>query len=157
MEAAARILAPASMVSVVVGDADVVQARTLAAGGGRPGAEHRPMGRMPDLRACAPRSRDQRAVGLREAIHRTGYYPEVVADGVSGAVPRARTSCPRYVHHEPTFDRDMRSVDTTVVVLTPTRLIVGHTDEHAADEMITEPYTSTSTRRSRSSRCVRSW
>jgi hypothetical protein len=32
-----------------------------------------------------------------------------------------------------------------VVVLTPSRLIVAHTDEHAADDMIPEPYTSTST------------
>ena len=27
-----------------------------------------------------------RALDLREAIHHTGYYPDVVADGVSGAV-----------------------------------------------------------------------
>ena len=50
-----------------------------------------------------------------------------------------------YVHHEPTFDRDEVRRHLTVVVLTPSRLIVTHTDEHAADELITEPYTSTST------------
>ena len=27
-----------------------------------------------------------RALDLREAIHHTGYYPDVVADGVAGAV-----------------------------------------------------------------------
>ncbi len=33
----------------------------------------------------------------------------------------------------------------TVVVLTPTRLILAHTDEHAPDDLLPEPYTSTST------------
>ena len=50
-----------------------------------------------------------------------------------------------YVHHEPTFDRDEVRRHLTVVVLTPTRLILAHTDEHAADDLLPEPYTSTST------------
>ena len=33
----------------------------------------------------------------------------------------------------------------TVVVLTPSRLILAHTDEHAGDDLLPEPYTSTST------------
>ena len=85
-----------------------------------------------------------RALDLREAIHHTGYYPDVVADGVAGAVA-GEGVVSFYVHHEPTFDRDEVRRHLTVVVLTPSRLIVTHTDEHAADEMITEPYTSTST------------
>jgi hypothetical protein len=32
-----------------------------------------------------------------------------------------------------------------VVVLTPSRLILAHTDEHAGDDLLPEPYTSTST------------
>jgi hypothetical protein len=30
-------------------------------------------------------------------------------------------------------------------VLTPSRLILAHTDEHAGDDLLPEPYTSTST------------
>ena len=85
-----------------------------------------------------------RALDLREAIHRTGYYPEVVADGVAGAVAGEEVVS-FYVHHEPTFERDEIRRHLTVVVLTPSRLVVAHTDEHAADDMIAEPYTSTST------------
>src|SRR5687767_4233145 len=85
-----------------------------------------------------------RALHLREAIHRAGYYPDVVADGVSGAVA-GEDVVSFYVHHEPTFDRDEIRRHLTVVVLTPTRLVVAHTDEHVADDLIPEPYTSTST------------
>ena len=85
-----------------------------------------------------------RALDLREAIQHTGYYPEVVTDGVAGAIA-GEDVVSFYVHHEPTFDRDEIRRHLTVVVLTPSRLIVAHTDEHEADELITEPYTSTST------------
>ena len=50
-----------------------------------------------------------------------------------------------FVHHEPTFDRDEVRRHLTVVVLTPTRLILAHTDEHAGDDLLPEPYTSTTT------------
>ncbi len=85
-----------------------------------------------------------RALDLREAIHRTGYYPEVVADGVAGAVA-GEGVVSFYVHHEPTFDRDEIRRHLTVVVLTASRLVIAHTDEHDADDLIPEPYTSTST------------
>ena len=85
-----------------------------------------------------------RALDLREAIHHTGYYPDVVADGVAGAVAGEEVVS-FYLHHEPTFDRDEIRRHLTVVVLTPSRLVVAHTDEHAADDLIAEPYTSTST------------
>src|SRR5215217_198371 len=85
-----------------------------------------------------------RGPDLREAIQHTGYYPEVVTDGVAGAIA-GEDVVSFYVHHEPTFDRDEIRRHLTVVVLTPSRLIVAHTDEHEADELITEPYTSTST------------
>jgi hypothetical protein len=97
------------------------------------------------LRArLAPMRTHDRALDLREAIHRTGYYPDVVSDGVAGAVA-GEDVVSFYVHHEPTFDRDEIRRHLTVVVLTPSRLIVAHTDEHAADDVIAEPYTSTST------------
>ncbi len=81
---------------------------------------------------------------LRSAIDRTGYYPEVVADGVAAAVAGEHVVS-FFVHHEPTFERDEVRRHLSVVVLTPTRLILAHTDEHAADDLLPEPYTSTST------------
>jgi len=84
------------------------------------------------------------AADLRRAIERTGYYPEVVADGVAAAVS-GEDVVSYYVHHEPTFDRDEVRRHLTVVVLTPSRLILAHTDEHDGDDLLPEPYTSTST------------
>lgn len=81
---------------------------------------------------------------LRSAIDRTGYYPEVVADGVASAVAGEQVVS-FFVHHEPTFDRDEVRRHLSVVVLTPSRLVLAHTDEHAADDLLAEPYTSTST------------
>jgi Family of unknown function (DUF5998) len=85
-----------------------------------------------------------RTFELRDAINRTGYYPEVVADGVEGAVGGERVVS-YYVHHEPTFERDEVRRHLSVAVLTPTRLILAHTDEHEGDDLLPEPYTSTST------------
>jgi hypothetical protein len=42
-----------------------------------------------------------RTLELRDAIDRTGYYPEVVVDGVEGAVAGEQVVA-FYVHHEPT-------------------------------------------------------
>ncbi len=81
---------------------------------------------------------------LRKAIERTGYYPEVVADAVNGAVAAERVAA-FFVHHEPTFERDEVRRHLSVVVLTESRLILAHTDEHAGDDLLPEPYTSTST------------
>ena len=82
--------------------------------------------------------------GLKEAIDRTGYYPDVVADGVMRAVADEDVVS-FFVHHEPTFERDEVRRHLTVVVLTPSRLILAHTDEHEGDDMLPAPYTSTST------------
>ena len=85
-----------------------------------------------------------RTLELRGAIDRTGYYPEVVADGVEAAVAGEQVVS-FFVHHEPTFERDEVRRHLSVVVLTPTRLVLAHTDEHAGDDLLPEPYTSTST------------
>ncbi|MDI6908612.1 DUF5998 family protein [Nocardioides sp.] len=85
-----------------------------------------------------------RALELRDAIDRTGYYPDVVADGVAGAVAGEQVVS-YFVHHEPTFERDEVRRHLSVVVLTPSRLILAHTDEHEGDDLLPEPYTSTST------------
>ncbi|MEO5665172.1 MAG: DUF5998 family protein [Nocardioides sp.] len=84
------------------------------------------------------------AVDLRRAIDHTGYYPEVVSDGVFSAVGGEELVA-YYLHHEPTFDRDEVRRHLTVAVLTPTRLILTHTDEHPGDDLLPDPYTSTST------------
>ncbi len=61
-----------------------------------------------------------RTAALHQAIDRTGYYPEVVGDGVTSAVAGEEVVS-FYLHHEPTFDRDEVRRHLTVVVLTPTR------------------------------------
>jgi hypothetical protein len=81
---------------------------------------------------------------LRAAIESSGYYPDVVADAVRAAVSAEKVDS-FLVHHEPTIDRDEVRRHVTVVVLTPSRLIVAHTDEHAPDDLLPAPYTSTST------------
>jgi hypothetical protein len=81
---------------------------------------------------------------LRAAIDRVGYYPAVVADAVDAAV--CGEDVTRFViHHEPTFDHDEVRRHVTVLVLTPSRLVVAHTDEHPPDDLLPEPYASTST------------
>ncbi len=98
---------------------------------------------MPDVRSRTTEDRD-RAPELREALDRTGYYPEVVADAVTEAVGGEHIVS-FYVHHEPTFERDEVRRHQSVIVLTPSRLILAHTDEHTGDDLLPEPYTSTST------------
>lgn len=94
------------------------------------------------LRSHDDPARNARA--LRSAIERTGYYPDVVSDGVDSALAGEPITS-FYVHHEPTIERDEVRRHITVVVLTPTRLILAHTDEHGGDDLLPHPYTSTST------------
>lgn len=95
------------------------------------------MDRMSDTRATAQ--------GLQGAIERTGYYPGVVTDAVTWSL--AGESATSYVvHHEATFDPAMEvRRHLTVLVLTPTRLVVCHTDEHPPSETVPRPHASTST------------
>lgn len=73
-----------------------------------------------------------------------GYYPEIVNDGVAAALAGEHVES-YFVHHEPTIEHDEVRRHITVIVLTSSRLILVHTDEHAGDDMLPEPYTSTST------------
>lgn len=79
---------------------------------------------------------------LRSDINRTGYYPDVVTDGVFSATG-GEDVVSYFVHHETTFDHEEVRRHLTVLVLTPTRLVIAHTDEHPGDDMLPEPYTST--------------
>lgn len=81
---------------------------------------------------------------LRSDIQRSGYYPDLVADALETALA-GETLASYVVHHEATFDRDELRRHVTVLALTPTRLIVGHTDEHPADDVNPLPSASAST------------
>lgn len=81
---------------------------------------------------------------LRSDIQRSGYYPDLVADALGTAL--AGEPLKSYlVHHEATFDHDELRRHVTVLALTPTRLIVGHTDEHGIDEIYPTPFATAST------------
>jgi hypothetical protein len=79
---------------------------------------------------------------LTASIERAGYYPALVADVVAAALGAERIDG-HLTHLETTFDRDVVRRHITVLVLTPTRLIIAHADDHAdestpaADEVAT--------------------
>ncbi|WP_061291576.1 DUF5998 family protein [Herbidospora cretacea] len=92
------------------------------------------------------------AAGLREAIDRSGYYPDLVADAVDSALGKESVSA-YVVHHEATFDPAMEvRRHVTVLVLSPTRLLVCHTDEHPPAEGNPASHASTTTEAVRLSR-----
>lgn len=87
---------------------------------------------------------DQLQGELRAAVERCGYYPNVVLHSLALAVADEPLGS-FLVHHEATFDRDELRRHLTVVLLTPTRLVIGHTDDYPADEMVGQPHAATST------------
>ncbi|HWV26987.1 MAG TPA: DUF5998 family protein [Aeromicrobium sp.] len=79
---------------------------------------------------------------LHADVSRSGYYPEIVSQGIDDAL--AGEPVVHYVmQHEPTFDGDQIRRHMTVLVLTPTRVLLVHTDEHPGDDLLPKPYTST--------------
>ena len=112
----------------------------MAEVGPRGGGPHRSAA----LRAAPSEPHPDRSSDLREAVEASGYYPNVVLDGVTAALAGEPVRS-FVVHHEPTFDRDEVRRHVTVVALTHSRLVVGHTDEHPADDLLPEPYTATTT------------
>lgn len=76
-----------------------------------------------------PRPALQLPAGLKAEIHACGYFPELVADAVSLALGPEEPVA-HLVHHEATFNRDEIQRHLSVLVLTPSRLIVAHTDEN---------------------------
>ncbi len=85
-----------------------------------------------------------RTLELYAGIESAGYHPEAVSDGIAAALVDEPV-VDFLVHHEPTFDHDEVRRHVTVVVLTGTRLLVGHTDEHPPDDLLPTPYTATTT------------
>lgn len=84
-----------------------------------------------------------RTKALYESISRSGYYPEIVSGALEDALAHEPVGS-YVVHHEPTFDREEIRRHMSVLVLTPTRLLLTHTDEHPGDTLLPKPYTSTS-------------
>jgi hypothetical protein len=81
---------------------------------------------------------------LRAAVERCGYYPNVVLHSLALAMGHELVTS-FLVHHEATFDRDELRRHLTVVLLTPTRLVIGHTDDFPADAQGTPAHAATST------------
>jgi hypothetical protein len=79
------------------------------------------------------------AADLRVAIEHSGYYPELVFETIQSAIAGEDVRA-FLVHHEATFDRDELRRHVTVLVLTPARLVVGHTDDSPPDDSSTTPY-----------------
>lgn len=79
-----------------------------------------------DVRVSAP------ATDLRVDLHRAGYYPELVGDVLDVALADEDVVA-HLVHPETTFDAAEVRRHVTVLVLTPTRLVVAHVDDHPAD------------------------
>ena len=69
---------------------------------------------------------------LRTDVETCGYYPDLVLDSVLLTVGDEEV-CDFVVHHEPTFNHDQIHRHLTILVLTPTRLVVGHTDDHTPE------------------------
>ncbi len=87
---------------------------------------------------------DTSLAGLRAAIQHAGYYPELVADTVDAAVADEEIES-FVVHQETTFDSDEVRRHITVLVLTRTRLVLGHADDHPADPLTPAPFVTAST------------
>jgi len=95
-------------------------------------------GRMTGMRSGSIR-RD-----LRSDIDACGYFPELVEDAITMAVADEEL-LDFVVHHEPTFNNDEIHRHITVLALTPTRLVVGHTDDQPAEPPATGIYAASST------------
>lgn len=81
---------------------------------------------------------------LRKDVRKTGYYPDLVLDCLDTAVGDEPVQA-HLVHHEAHFDGDELRRHVTVLVLTASRLVIGHTDEYPADESHPSPYALSST------------
>ncbi len=79
---------------------------------------------------------------LHRGIEEAGYHPALVGDVVATAVAGDPVVA-HLVHQETTFDHDAVRRHVTVLVLTPTRLVVAHADEHGGEEVPVPTVTAT--------------
>ncbi len=78
-------------------------------------------------------------------VEHSGYYPELMADAMRASLGTEEPLA-HVVHQETTLDDAMgirRHV--TVLAVTPSRLVVCHTDEHPASELTPYPHATTTT------------
>lgn len=69
-----------------------------------------------------------RRLALATEIEQCGFYPELVLDSVELALG-GQPLLGHLIHHEATFTGNDIHRHLTVLAVTPTRLLVGHTDE----------------------------
>ena len=69
---------------------------------------------------------------LRESLTLAGYYPDLVGDVLDVALGGEEVLA-HLVHPETTFDQTEVRRHVTVLVLTPSRLVLAHVDDHPAD------------------------
>lgn len=74
----------------------------------------------------------QQLKALSQDIERAGYYPEILSDVLQIALASQDVES-HLVHAETVFDRSEVRRHVTALVLTPTRLIVGHVDDMPAE------------------------
>ncbi|MDR1635471.1 MAG: DUF5998 family protein [Bifidobacteriaceae bacterium] len=67
-------------------------------------------------------------------LERVGYFPRIVADALEIALAGEKPQA-FYVHPDVAFGVGTIGQHLTVVLLTPSRLISAHADDHAADEL----------------------
>ncbi len=77
-------------------------------------------------------------------VERAGYYPALVVDALRTAVAGQPVGA-HLVHPETTFDAEEVRRHVTVLVTTPTRLVVAHADDHGPDDTSPQPYAVCST------------
>lgn len=87
---------------------------------------------MPDARTHHKTSQELPAA-LRSDLERAGYFPELVTDVLDVAIA-GEPVVAHLVHAETTFDSDAVRRHITALVLTSTRLVVAHADDHAPDD-----------------------
>lgn len=81
---------------------------------------------------------------VRSSIERAGYYPALVEQVVSTALAGEQVDA-HLVHQETTFDAQEVRRHVTVLVVTGTRLVVAHVDDHGPDDVSPTAYASAST------------
>ncbi|MGN6686166.1 MAG: DUF5998 family protein [Actinomycetales bacterium] len=106
-------------------------------------SDSRPSAETSESGAHRPPQEDSPLAGLREDVLRAGYYPDVVMDTVADVLGDEAVRA-HLVHQETTFDRDEVRRHMTVLVLTSTRLVVTHTDDHPAGADSPTPFASAS-------------
>ncbi len=77
-------------------------------------------------------------------VERAGFHPALVNDALDVAIAGEEVRS-FLVHQETTFDRVEVRRHVTVLVLTPSRLVVAHADDHDPDAISPDPYATAST------------